>query len=448
MSVLERFVSTLASGDAVSSPRRSRAGLVRALLRSDFIRHGALIFASTTLVNLCNYGFHLAISRRLGVNGYGALSSLLAGLMLATIPATIVTSTIAKYASTLSALRDTGGLRTLAARVVSYSALIAAVACLLAFLARGAISSYLNLPDSRPVVLLGMIASVQFVFLAIRGILQGVQDFGRFAIATASEVSGKLVLGVGLVYAGLGVSGALLGYAIASSLSLVYAIAAVRVHLHAKPGALSIDLGVLLRTTGGIGVSTASLASLGFADVVLVKHFFDAHAAGLYGAVSLVGKTLLFVVSFVPTIVLPKAATRAARGEAPFPLLAQAAVATIALAGIGLGFIGLFPVLTIRMMVGPAFIGAAPYVLPYAGAMALLGATTIVASYKTGLNRFDFLLPLVGVAVGEVVVLQFVHGTLGQVVGVVLVGHAIGFVGTLYRITAVWRVGKVAGWRS
>jgi O-antigen/teichoic acid export membrane protein len=412
-------------------------GLPGRVFRNDIIRHGALIFASTTLVNLCNYGFHLLISRRLGVTGYGALSSLLAALMLATIPATIATSTIAKYASTLGALRDTGGLRTFTGQVVRYATLIAGVSCVLGLLARDWLASYLNLPDSRPVALLTVIASVQFVFLAIRGILQGVQDFRRFAIATASEVSGKLMLGVGLVYAGFGVSGALLGYAIASALSLAYALAAVHVHLGAKPGPLFLDVGRLLRTTGGIAVSTASLASLGFADVVLVKHFFDPHVAGLYGAISLVGKTLLFVVSFVPTIVLPKAAARAARGESPLSLLVQAGALTVCFAVAGLGFIYLFPARTINLMVGPAFTAAAPYVLPYGCAMALLGATTIVASYKIGLHQFNFLAPLVAVAVGEIVALQFLHEMLSQVISVVLIAQAIAFVGALYRITAV-----------
>jgi O-antigen/teichoic acid export membrane protein len=406
------------------------------LSRSDVLRHGALIFASTTLINLCNYGFHLLISRRLGVSGYGALSSLLAALMLATIPATIVASTIAKYASTLGALRDTGGLRTFTSRVVTYSTLVAVVASGVGLLGRDAIASYLNLGDSRPVALMIAIASVQFVFMAIRGILQGVQDFRRFAVATASEVAGKLLLGVGLVYGGFGVAGALLGYAVASALSLLYTLSAVRVHVDAERGPLSIDVGRLVRTMGGIAVSTASLASLGFADVVLVKHFFDPHVAGLYGAISLVGKTLLFVVNFVPTIVLPKAAARAARGESPLSLLAAAGGLMTCFAAAGLTLIAVFPARTISLMVGPAFVGAAPYVVPYAAAMALLASTTIVASYKIGLHQFNFLAPLVAVSVGEVVALQFLHQTLSQVISVVLVAQGIALTGVLYRVTA------------
>jgi O-antigen/teichoic acid export membrane protein len=415
----------------------SAGTLARRLLRNDFVVHGSLIFASTTLINICNYGFHLVVSRRLGVTGYGALASLLAALMLATFPAMISTYTVTKYASALHAVRDYAGLRTLVERTLLFSALIAAIACSLGFLARNPLASYLNLPDVRPVVLLTLIVSVQFIFITIRGVLQGVQDFLRFAIATVSEVAGKLVLGVGLVYAGFGVGGALFGYALATTLSLAYTISAIYGHLDEKRGPLRIEASHLLRTTSAIAASTASLAALGFIDVVLVKHYFDPHAAGLYGAVSLVGKALLFVASFVPTILLPKAAARSARGESPLPLLLQAGAATAAFAGIGLGVLCFRSEFTVAMMAGPAFVAAAPYVFPYGCAMALLGATTTVASFKIGVHQFDYVLPLVAIAVAEIVALTFLHRTLSQVVSVVLVAQVAAFICSLYRITAV-----------
>ena len=408
------------------------------LLRADFFRHGALIFASTTFVNLGNYAFHFYTSRALGVIGYGALSSLLAMLMLATIPAMVAASTIAKYAASFSAFRDAPALRTFGRRVVTYAGLIATVVCVLGLAASGALATYLNLPDTRSTVLLTMIAGIQFVSFAARGVLQGVQDFRRFAVATTSEIFLKLALGVALVSTGFGVTGALLGYAIASVLSLAYALAVIHRRAGDGPGGpLNIRLGGLIKTTGAIGVSTAALHSLAFSDLVLVKHFLDPRLAGLYGALSLVGKTFFFVVSFVPTIVLPKAADRAARGQSTLPLLAQAAVAIVSVAGLGLGFVFLFPTFTIALMAGPAFLAAGPYVLPYASAMTLLAATNIAVSYRTGLHTFTFVVPLVAIAVGEIVALQFIHRTLGEIVSVVLVGHAIAFLCVVYRITAV-----------
>lgn len=413
----------------------------RGLLHSEFVRHGALIFASTTLVNLCNYAFHFVMSRTLGVTGYGALSSLLAALMLASIPATVAASTIAKYAATLSAVNDRGGLRSLAQRVVTYGALAAAIACGAGFLASVPLASYLNLSDPTPVVLVTLIASLQFLSFAVRGILQGVQDFRRFAVATVSEVSGKLVLGAALVGLGFGLRGALIGYVAASCASLAYTLCAVRVRVPARP--LAIAPAGLLRTTGAIAVSTAALSSLGFTDVILVKHFFDPRTAGLYGAISLAGKAILFVVSFVPTIVLPKAADRAARGASAIPLLLQAAGALVAFAVVALACISFFPSLTISLMAGPAFAAAAPYLLPYGSAMVLLAATTIVVSYKTGLHQFDFAAPLLTIAVGEIVAMQILHRTLSDVVSIVLIGHGIAFASVLYRIGVVRRPERV-----
>ena len=43
----------------------------RGLLASDFVRHGLLVFVSTTLINVLGYAFHFAISRKIGVEQYG-----------------------------------------------------------------------------------------------------------------------------------------------------------------------------------------------------------------------------------------------------------------------------------------------------------------------------------------------------------------------------------------
>ena len=62
-------------------------------------------------------------------------------------------------------------------------------------------------------------------------------------------------------------------------------------------------------------MSTLCLTVLGYANQPMVKHFLPAHEAGLYGAASLAGKIVLYGLSFVPLLILPKAAARAARGQ-------------------------------------------------------------------------------------------------------------------------------------
>src|SRR5579871_6942893 len=74
------------------------------------------------------------------------------------------------------------------------------------------------------------------------------------------------------------------------------------------------DLRRILNAGAGAAAATIAVTLMGSADVVLVKHFFDPHSAGLYAAASLGGKILLYLVGFIPTVLLPQAADRHARG--------------------------------------------------------------------------------------------------------------------------------------
>lgn len=431
--------------------RETRAsGPLQRVLRSEFLRHGSIVFASTTLVNAFNYLFHAVISRNIGVADYGALSSLFAGLALLSVPAGILTMIVVKFAAEFRALDDRAGVRALAEGVIRWTTLAAVLAVVLGLFLRGAIGAWLHIGNLLAIGLAIAIFGLTIVLPGARGILQGTQDFGRLALSTGIEAGAKCAFGVSFVYAGMGLGGAMFGYACGTAFSLAFTLIAVRTHFGAARKPLTIDVPRLWRTTGGVGLSTLALTTLGFADVLLVKHFFDPQSAGLYGAVSLTGKALLFAVGFVPTIVLPKATARAMAGESPLPILAQAAGAIVLLSTCGLTVLALFPGLAVRVMAGASFGAASQYVLSYGIAMAMLAATAMVATYKIGIHRFDFVGALLAVMIGEIVAISFLHDSLGSVIRILMIGHGLALAASLYRVTAplalarVEQIGRVA----
>ena len=409
----------------------SRPNPLRHVLRSDFLRHGLLIFASSTLVNLFNYVFHFFMSRRLGVVDYGALASIFAGLVIVSVPSAILTMVVVRYAAEFKAVGDAARLRTLGDRVLRLTLLVGAFALVMCVVLRGPIARYLNIEDARAVASAGLVLALAFVVPTLRGVIQGAQDFRRLAVSTAIEACGKLVFGIALVFAGFGLVGAILGFAGGSLVSLVYTMRVVRRYAPVPRSRLKIDLRRLVATTRGVALCTFALTSMSFADLLLVKHFFSPHEAGLYGAISLVGKVLLFVVGFVPTIVLPKATARATSGQPVLPILLQALGATLAISGAALLVIDLNPLFVIRLMAGPAFAAAAPYVFPYALAMTLLAGLSLVTTYQIGLARFGFVPLLFAVAAAEIIGIQFYHGSLQEVIRILLVGHSLALVGCL-----------------
>jgi len=99
----------------ISAPR---ALAVRAL-RSEFVRHGVLVFAGTSLANLLNYFFHFILTRLLGVVAYGEMAALINAVALVALPGSVVTLILVKFLDELTAVGDTAQLSTVSERVLA-----------------------------------------------------------------------------------------------------------------------------------------------------------------------------------------------------------------------------------------------------------------------------------------------------------------------------------------
>jgi hypothetical protein len=75
-------------------------------------------------------------------------------------------------------------------------------------------------------------------------------------------------------------------------------------------------------------------------------------------------------------------------------------------------------------------------VFAYAFATVLLAGLNIVVMYKIGIHRFDFIAPLALCAVGEVVGISVHHGSLSDMIAVLIVGNGLALVCAAYKVTA------------
>ncbi len=399
--------------------------------RSDFLRDSAIVFGSTTVVNVVSYAIHFILSRKLGVIDYGAFASLISLLGIVGIPASIVTMIVVKFVAEFNAVGDRAKIGALAHRLLWPSLLAGVGAVAIGVLLRVPIAQYFRLSDSTDVLAAAMVLSFALVLPILRGILQGTQDFKRLAISTVLEAVAKVGLAVGLAYWGFGVPGVFAGYLIAGLLSVAYTYAAARRHWSNEIAALMIDARRLLQTTGAVILGTSAVAIMGFVDVPLIKHFFEPQAAGIYSAVSVCGKMLFFLVGFVPVLVLPKAAHRSAQGAASSGVLVQGIALMLAFGAVGLAVFYVVPNAVVRLTYGAAFVPAAPYIFTYGVAMTLLATTNVVMTYRIGLHRYGFVLPLIAIAIIEPVGLSIFHATLWSAIHVLLACNFIALVSCL-----------------
>jgi O-antigen/teichoic acid export membrane protein len=190
-----------------------------------------------------------------------------------------------------------------------------------------------------------------------------------------------------------------------------------------------------LRLSRSIVVSSTAIALISTVDVILARHYLTNVESGAYAAVALVGKTLFFAMSFMPTVLLPKAAQSASAADLR-KLLLNAGLVMGALSALALAVFFFVPGALIRLLAGQGYENAASYVFSYGIAMAALGAANGFAAYRIGVSDFRYVRFAVILACVEIIGIAVFHGSIGQIVSIVL-AVTIGLL-----VAVLWGIGK------
>ena|GEM_PF-428515 len=397
----------------------------------DLVTSGTVVFLAQTLVNVLNFAFHFFVSRRVGVVAYGSFNALNSAIIVCATPALILTTVVVKYAAEFRSVEDIPHLRALLEWCAKLFGTLALAVLVLGLLLAPGVAAYLHIGAVEPVFFAATVLAF-YLFLPVRGLLQGIESFGAFAFSVSSEAIIKVAFAVVLTALGLGLNGALGAWIVGLAVSALYTYGVLfRRFWGVKPARLKIDYRRLMLTMGNVTVATLLVSSLGFSDVLVVKHFFDPRAAGLYSAAALSGRMIFMLVNFLPAVVLPKAAIFAREGRGARPILMQAFGVLGLLIGASLALYFFFPSFIITTLAGKAFAAGSPFVFPYGIAAALLAILNTVVYYRMGTHQFSFLIPLAIVAAAQLGLMFAFHSSALQVIYILIGCDAVALLCTL-----------------
>ncbi|MEA2310591.1 MAG: hypothetical protein QOE28_559, partial [Solirubrobacteraceae bacterium] len=186
-----------------------RAGLRVALRESETLKATGLA-AATLASNAIALLFTVLFARILGASGYGSLAALISTFLILAVPGSALQVVVARETATGTLGSGDRLASTIAAwRRLLVLALIAVAGA--SVLLRDALSSLLSVEQewaaaaTLPTGCLWLLLSIE------RGALQGVHAYREVGWSIVVEASGRLISGLALVGAGLGVTGAYLG---------------------------------------------------------------------------------------------------------------------------------------------------------------------------------------------------------------------------------------------
>ncbi|MFN8442652.1 MAG: oligosaccharide flippase family protein [Caldilineaceae bacterium] len=392
----------------------------------------ALLFISATLVNAGNYIFNLLLGRWLGPADFADLSLIVTLFLVTSFLTAGLQTPMARFSALYSADQNPQAIAD--ARRWMLQLAMGIGAGLVVIFSLGAVlwSGFFDTNSTVPFVVFGLFVPFYLLQGVDRGILQGRTRFGWLSISYQSEMASRLIVSLLLVGLGWGVNGAVIG--IGLSFVATWLVAqragiglpkAQALNQQTRREVLGYCAPVLVAQLGQILINNS--------DILIVRRFFVAEEAGYYAALALSGRIVFFATWSIITAIFPIAAQRYRRGEAHRPLL----FAGLAVVGVGslviIAAMFFVPTAIVNLLFGPAYLSIAPMLWLYALATMFYALANVVINYRLSIGNTAGSYWSIAAGVAQVLLLWFLHNTLGQVVWV-----QVGLMAVLFVITLIW----------
>jgi O-antigen/teichoic acid export membrane protein len=269
-------------------------------MRQKLLGGSLTLLAGSGLVGVTNLVYNVVTARMLGPTGFAHATAVYTLLMLASA----ITLSFQVVCAKCVASHETVEEKNAIFAALHFRAWIAGIALSLSlFIFNRAITSYLNLPDPTLLSLLAFGTAFYIPLGVRRGYVQGVHAFSSLAINFMLEGVVRLGGAYLLMWLGLGVRGAVLASVIAVIASYFLARPSPgwrALSVHGIPIAFGEGVQAIVFFSGQVVINNF--------DIVLVKHFFVPEQAGIYAAVSLVGRLVNMCAWSVVNTMFPVAA--------------------------------------------------------------------------------------------------------------------------------------------
>lgn len=372
-------------------------------------------------INLLNYIYHLVIGRMLGPAFYGELAALISVMgLLGIIPGSL-SLVIVKY---VSGAKNEEEVATLIRLLKTKIFKISLVFFIFIIVISPALASFLHINKLSYLFLIALSSLFSIQTLLNRSILQGLLKFKEMILSVFLESSAKLLISVALVYLGFRVGGAMIAFVIAALLGWLFTNHYLKIQPKEESN-FSLNLKPMLLFTVPVLVQSLAVTSLYSSDLILVKHFFSSHDAGLYASLSTLGKIIFFGAGPIGSVMFPIVSQRHAKGLKTKRIFLYSFFATAAISLSILLVYLLFPRFAVNLLYGSAYLESANLLVWFGIFMTLFTLSSLLINFHLSLNRTKVVvLPLLA-AIAQIAAIWFYHQSLFDIVSISIVVTAL-----------------------
>ena len=385
---------------------------VKKLVKSPLFSGSVLMIGGSMGVNVVNYLYHLVMGQVLGPVDYGKLAAIFSILYVATVIPTSSSIAIVKFVSSAKNKKERDLFYFRIKRLYAWIGLILSILWI-AF--SGLVSDFLHIDEIVAILLVAPTLFLSLVVLVNQSLAQGVLKFKGVVVPNLISAIFKLIVGLGLVYMGYSVGGAMFGVVIGVFLAYVYSIRFTKVLNVKKIEKGTLDLRPFVKYALPVLTQAMAFTSLFTVDLILVKHFLPEFDAGLYAALSTLGKIIYFASQPVSSVMFPIVAGKRSRGEGYRKVFYLSFVMTALLSLIVVLFYYLLPEIAIGVLYGKEYLMAKSELVWMGVFMSAYALSYLLVSFILSLNKTKIVILPIIVAVLQVLLIVRYHNSLRQV---------------------------------
>jgi O-antigen/teichoic acid export membrane protein len=405
------------------------------IFEDKFLFSSAIVFISSFIVNVLNYIFTISTARLVPVESYGEFTSLLSLLILFSVPSSAMGMYISREISSHGENQDLkkSFLHKIFSEIILLSFLLWLV--FLVFVPFFSIFLKIELPLLLLFSLLlplTMLASLQV------GFLQGSHKFFNSSRLNIVAAISKLIISLILLNLGFSIYGILLALLLASLLN-IFIERKIYSGMSFKLKGLKIG-NTLSHIVSLTFFSTLYLAILGNLDILLAKHFLSSYDAGAYGALSTMGKIIIFVTGSFVTVMMPMVAGVAGTASvsenntenndlSAAKKLFKTSLLFMSFFGVLIvGFFNIFPAFSVHILFGTKYEIIANYIGLFSIAMLLMTLSIAFIYFFIAIKNKSFIYFLSAGLILEAGLLWYNHSSVGEFVESVVASSVFIFV--------------------
>jgi O-antigen/teichoic acid export membrane protein len=356
---------------------------VQSIIFNPLFSSSMVVIVGSNIVNALNYIYHLIIGRLLGPTTYGELASLISIIGLLGIIPGALGMTIVKFISSAKEKDEVDGL---VKWLTKLGLVIGIIEAIIIIFSSSMLKSFLKIDDISILLLVSLSIFIATPVQFYRSVLQGLLKFNQMVLSVLADSGLKLLGTVLLVYLGFGLLGTIVGMIIGISVGLIIAIYSLREYLNFKYEK-ALNLKPILSYSIPIIIQTGAQTSLYSADLILVKHFFNPHDAGLYASLSVLGRIIFFGAGPVASVMFPMISKKKAAGESYNRVFSYSLLLTSAISLFVLLIYLFFPELAIQILYGKLYLDAASYLVWFGLFMCMFTIATLLVNYNFALGK-------------------------------------------------------------